>query len=103
VPDRATRFKGLLRALQCVLAVSFCRVSYLPVTSEHTKERDKAILEVAEHGWYVARETGNNYLIMHCSCGKHRETLKKTPSNPQAFREKTRKMIRDCSTQRGVR
>jgi hypothetical protein len=60
-------------------------------------ERDAAVEEVATHGWTVARETKRGYLIMRCSCGKHQETLHKTPSNPNHFRSKVARMVSECS------
>jgi hypothetical protein len=59
--------------------------------------RDAAVEEVAPHGWKVARETKRGYLIMRCSCGNHQETLHKTPSNPNHFRNKVARMISECS------
>jgi hypothetical protein len=61
-------------------------------------ERDAAVEEVAPHGWKVARETKRGYLIMRCSCGKHQETLHKTPSDPNHFRNKVAHMVRECSS-----
>ena len=65
-------------------------------------ERDAAVEAVREHGWKVARETAKGYLVMRCSCGRHQETLHKTPGNVNHFRQKAQKMIRDCSTRRGA-
>jgi hypothetical protein len=65
-------------------------------------ERDAAVKALAPHGWHVARETEKGYLVMRCSCGRHQETLHKTP-NRSHFRQKVQKMIRDCSTGRGTK
>ena len=59
-------------------------------------ERDELIADAAAYGWRPARTTARGYVIMRCSCGKHQETLPKTPSSPSTFRNKLRKMIRDC-------
>jgi hypothetical protein len=59
--------------------------------------RDAAVAEVATHGWTVARETKRGYLIMRRACGKHQETLHKTPSNPNHFRNKVARMVSECS------
>lgn len=56
-------------------------------------------LEVAPHGWNVARETDKGYYVMRCSCGLHQTTMHKTPSLPDHFRNKVAYMIRTCSTQ----
>ena len=58
--------------------------------------RDEAVREVARYGWFVARETKRGYLRMHCSCGDHKETLHKTPSNPNHFKRKAARMISVC-------
>jgi len=63
-------------------------------------EREAAVRQVAAHGWYRARVTGDGYYQMHCACGRHIEHLHKTPSSPNHYRQKVAKMIRDCSTQR---
>jgi len=60
-------------------------------------ERDRAVQRVAEHGWTVVRTTKRGYLILHCSCGAHQETLHKTPSRPGHFRRKADHMISVCS------
>lgn len=57
-------------------------------------ERDAAVEQATAHGWTVARETKRGYLILRCSCGKHQETLHKTPSNPNHFRNKVARMAR---------
>jgi hypothetical protein len=61
--------------------------------------REEAVAAVAEHGWLPARLTKRGYLIMRCSCGEHQETLHKTPSNPNHFRQKAARMIAVCSRQ----
>jgi hypothetical protein len=61
--------------------------------------RDEAVEAVAEHGWHAARTTKRGYLIMRCSCGSHQETLHKTPSNPNHFRQKAARMVAVCSSQ----
>lgn len=68
------------------------------MTSEHAKERQRAILAVAPHGWSihgVNPKTG--YTTMHCSCGAHQMRLPRTPSNRWTFRRKAEHMIRVCS------
>lgn len=59
--------------------------------------RDEAIAQVAAHGWTVARTTKRGYLILRCSCGRHQETLHKTPSNPDHFKRKAERMTSQCS------
>lgn len=61
--------------------------------------RAEAVEVVAAHGWTVARVTERGYLIMRCACGNHQETLHKTPSNPNHFRQKAGRMIASCSRQ----
>ena len=69
------------------------------MTESAKRERGKAVATVAEHGWYVARETKSGYLIMRCACGDHQETMHKTPSLPDHFRRKAERMVAACSTQ----
>jgi hypothetical protein len=59
-------------------------------------ERDELIAAAAEYGWWAARITARGYVIMRCSCGQHQETVPKTPSNQNTFRNKLRKMMKDC-------
>ncbi|MCU1355193.1 MAG: hypothetical protein JWM89_611 [Acidimicrobiales bacterium] len=68
------------------------------MSTEDEKEKQKAIAAGEGAGWSVARVTSKGYMVMHCGCGDHQETLKKTPSNPDHFRQKARKMVRDCPT-----
>ncbi len=62
-------------------------------------ERARVVREVAAHGWTVARETAKGYYVMRCGCGRHQETLHKTPRLQDHFRQKAARMIRVCSTQ----
>lgn len=62
-------------------------------------EREAAVSQVALHGWTVARETAKGYYVMRCGCGRHQETLHKTPGRSH-FRQKVARMISQCSTQR---
>lgn len=59
----------------------------------------EAVEAVASHGWTIARVTKRGYLVMRCSCGAHQETLHKTPSNPNHFKQKAAHMIKTCSTE----
>jgi hypothetical protein len=69
------------------------------VSSEHTKERRRALERVAEHGWrLVDVNPRRGYARLHCGCGEHVEWLPKTPSLPSTFRRKADHMIRTCST-----
>lgn len=52
---------------------------------------------VAAHGWHIARMTKRGYLIMRCSCGRHQETLHKTPSSTNHFKRKAARMVATCS------
>lgn len=71
------------------------------MTGEHDKERRRAILQVAPHGWWVkGTNPKNGYTTMHCSCGFHQMRLPKTSSNMYTFRRKAEHMIRLCSTER---
>lgn len=63
------------------------------------REREDVVKEVASHGWYLARETKKGYYVMRCSCGNHQETLHKTPSDPNHFRNKKSRMLSQCSSQ----
>jgi len=63
-------------------------------------EREAAVREVAQHGWTVARETKRGYYVMRCGCGRHQETMHKTPRLRNHFRQKVARMINTCSTQR---
>jgi hypothetical protein len=67
------------------------------MSSEHDKERQKAVLTLAKHGWAVARVTKRGYLIMRCGCGAHKGSLPKTPSNPNKLRYQTEWLISQCS------
>lgn len=68
------------------------------MSGEDEKERLAAIETAEGAGWSIARITAKGYTVMHCGCGEHQETLRKTPSNPNAFRQKARRMVRTCST-----
>jgi hypothetical protein len=70
---------------------------WLVCVTGNESDRDAAVREVAPHGWTVARETKRGYLIMRCSCGLHQETLHKSPSNPNHFRQKVARMVSLCS------
>lgn len=59
-------------------------------------ERDRALREVETCGWWIARTTKRGYLVMRCGCGEHQETMHKTPSNPDHFRQKAARMTRTC-------
>jgi hypothetical protein len=63
--------------------------------------RDEAIREVAQHGWTVYRETKKGYVVMHRGCGMHQETLHKTPSRRDHFKQKAAFMITQCSVTEG--
>jgi hypothetical protein len=67
------------------------------MTAEHDKELSAALKKVEAHGWFVARITKSGYRQMRCACGQHTETLHKSPSNPQHFRQKANRMVRVCS------
>jgi hypothetical protein len=62
-------------------------------------EREAAVDRVAKHGWIVARQTKRGYYVMRCGCGRHQETMHKTPRLPDHFRQKVARMIATCSTQ----
>jgi hypothetical protein len=49
------------------------------------------------NGWVVARTTKRGYLIMRCPREAHQEVLHKTPSNPNHFKQKARRMVATCS------
>jgi hypothetical protein len=68
------------------------------VSAEDDKERKACIKAVEPHGWHVARVTRKGYTLMRCSCGEHQESLSKTPSDPHHYRNKTNRMIEECST-----
>jgi hypothetical protein len=68
------------------------------MSGEHEKEKAGAIAKAQGAGWSVARVTAKGYTVMHCGCGQHQETLKKTPSNPDHFRQKANRMVVTCST-----
>jgi hypothetical protein len=67
--------------------------------SGRATQREKAVKEVAAHGWTVARETARGYYVMRCACGRHQTTLHKTPRLGSHFRQKVAWMISQCSTQ----
>lgn len=68
------------------------------MSSEHDKERQRAIRKVAPHGWWVkGTNPKTGYTTMYCSCGQHQLRLPKTPSIPNTFRRKAAQMIRMCS------
>jgi hypothetical protein len=69
------------------------------VSGNHQAERLKAIATAKSSGWSVARVTSSGYTIMRCACGEHQTTLKKTPSNPDHFRQKARWMAATCTTE----
>jgi hypothetical protein len=68
------------------------------VSSEHGKERDKALVRLREHGW---RDVGVNpktgYTKLYCGCGDHVGWLPKTPSNRATYRRKADHLIGVCS------
>ena len=66
--------------------------------SSQAAERQDVVDNVASAGWFVARETNKGYLIMHCGCGEHAETLHKTPSDRHHFKNKEARMLRTCAT-----
>jgi hypothetical protein len=66
------------------------------MSGEHEKARSAAIQEAKACGWIVARVTKAGYTIMRCACGEHQETLRKTPSNPDHFRQKASRMVAMC-------
>ena len=63
---------------------------------EAGKARRDAVAVAEAIGWTVARETKRGYLIMRCSCGRHQETLHKTPSNPAHYAQKVQRMTKTC-------
>lgn len=68
------------------------------MSGEHEKEKKAAVAKGVAAGWKIAKVTAKGYTVMRCSCGKHQETLKKTPSNPDHFRQKANRMVGACST-----
>lgn len=63
---------------------------------DHTRE--DAIRVAGELGWTVVGRSGKGYLKLHCPCGKHKKWLKKTPSDPNFFKNAIKYMRRqDCS------
>jgi len=52
----------------------------------HPKQGLEQLLADAEgRGWRIVR--GKGYFMMLCPCGKHRKTVKLSPSNPNYERE----------------
>jgi len=49
------------------------------------KELESLLAEAEGKGWRVTR--GNGYYMMLCPCGRHRKTVKLSPSNPRYERE----------------
>jgi len=71
------------------------------LSSEHTKERRRALERVQKHGWrLVDVNPRSGYSRLHCGCGEHVEWLPKTPKLAATFRRKADHMIRTCSTAR---
>jgi hypothetical protein len=59
-------------------------------------ERESTVAAAAAIGWTIRRETKRGYLVMHCGCGEHQEILHKTPSNPNHFTNKLRRITSTC-------
>jgi hypothetical protein len=74
--------------------------SRLAAVSGQRAEREAAVREIAAHGWTVARETSRGYYVMHCGCGRHQTTMRKTPRLPDHFRNKAAWMVTQCSIRR---
>lgn len=67
------------------------------MSSEHRKERSRAIELVASHGWRPVNLNKKGYTEMLCGCGRHRMWLPATPSNRTTYRRKAQRMIKVCS------
>ncbi len=61
--------------------------------------REDAIRVAAELNWTVVGLSGKGYTKLHCPCGKHKKWLKKTPSDPNFYKNAIAYMRRQaCST-----
>ncbi len=64
---------------------------------DHTRE--DALRVAAELDWTVVGVSGKGYTKLHCPCGKHKKWLKKTPSDPNSYKNAIAYMRRQpCSS-----
>lgn len=60
--------------------------------------REDLLKVVEEYGWTVIQPRGKGYPKLHCPCGKHKKWMKKTPSDPNAYKNAIHFILRqECS------